>query len=192
MKLHSTTALASLAQLIGHLNPAAWDALVPHLPFSYSDAHVDLLAADLVRQVSVELTDKALKQQVFSLSQQMARTASAGLVATWDEPGDELCPRWPYPFPFPHAQDWLRLLAAKPQPDPWQPISSAEQVQLAYVLTQAASLTTDAAATKSLLRLATSIAAAASRTLADDFERCGSRPRPKFPKKTLGLQAQLA
>ena len=192
MKTNRLIFISSLAQLIGQLNPAAWDAIHPHQPFTYSDAHIDLLAADLVRQISVALADKTLSHQVFSLSQQMARTATAALAATWDEPGDELCPS--IPFPFPHGHSYYRELAAvaSPPPEPWASIGSAEQVQLAYGLAQAASLTTDAVASKSLLRLATSVASAASRTLADDFERCGNRPRPKFPKKTVGRQLQPA
>ena len=194
MNLNRPTYLASLAQLLGHLNPAAWDAIHPYTPFAYADAHLDLLAADLVRQVSEELADRNLRQQVFTLSQQMARTASAALVATWDEPGDELCPRWPFPFPFPHPHDWLQLLdrLGKPQPQPWAPIVAADQVSLAQVLTQAASLTSDAGASKSLLQLGKSVAALASRTLLDEFDRCGNKPRPKLPKKAAELLAHAA
>ncbi|UOQ53536.1 hypothetical protein [Hymenobacter cellulosivorans] len=174
------------------MNPKAWDALIPHTHFVFSEAHVNLLAADLVRQISAELPDKGLQDRVFGLSQQMARSASEGLASGW-EPGDELCPPWRWPFPFPHVTDLLEELEKGfgPLPDPWQPIPSAGMIQSAYQLTQVAALTSDAAFSRELLQLATTVAATASRTLVDDFERCGTKPRPKFPKKVLTRAPQL-
>lgn len=187
-----TVALFSKIHLIGSINPEAWDALIPHTPFVFSDAHVNLLAADLVRQISAELPDKGLQARVFELSQQMARSASAGLASSW-EPGDELCPPWRWPFPFPHVTDLLEELekGMGPRPEPWHKIPSAGMLQSAYQLTQVAALTSDADFSQELLHVATTVATQASRTLVDDFERCGTLPRPKFPKKVLTRDAQL-
>ena len=61
MKQFKTIALSSKAHLIGQLNPKAWDALIPHAQFVFSDAHVDLLTADLVRQISGD-SDRELRR----------------------------------------------------------------------------------------------------------------------------------
>ncbi|RSK37225.1 hypothetical protein [Hymenobacter metallilatus] len=185
-------ALHSKIQLVGAINPAAWDALIPHSHFVFTDAHVNLLAADLVRQISSQLTDPSLREQTFGVSQQMARSAASGLAASW-EPGDELCPPWRWPFPHPHGLEWLEQLeqVLKPQPQPWKSIGAAEQVQLAYQLTQVAALTSEASFSLELLHLASRVAAVASRTMLDEFERCGTRPRPKFPRKTPNQVPQL-
>ena len=185
--------LSSMIDFIGQRLPQATDATHPHgpLPLRYSSAHIDLLAADLVRKISRLLPDKSLEQQVFSVSQQLARAASANLPAAWDF-DDDWCPTWPFPHPpFPFDLSELTDLN-KPEPQPWQSIAAAEQVQLAYLLTQVAGLTSEAALSKSLVRLGASIAAGAARTLADEFERCGTRPRPKFPKKAGELTPQPA
>ncbi|RSK51025.1 hypothetical protein [Hymenobacter rigui] len=185
-------ALFSKIQLVGAINPAAWDALIPHSHFVFTDAHVNLLAADLVRQISTQLADTGLRERTFGVSQQMARSAASALAASW-EPGDELCPPWRWPFPHPHGLEWLGQLdqVLKPQPDPWKTLPAAEQVQLAYQLTQVASLTSEAGFSQELLHLAAGVAAAASRTMLDEFERCGTKPRPKFPKKAPNQIPQL-
>ncbi len=191
MKEFKAVALMSKAQLIGQLNPKAWDALIPKHQFVFSNAHVDLLTADLVRQISVDIPDQAMSRKVFGLSQEMARSASSALVGSW-EPGDEICPPWPFPGPFPH--DWFRQIenTVKPQPDPWNVIVSAEMIQLAYVLTQAAGLTSDATFSRSLISVATEIVTGATRKLVDDFEKCGTKPRLKFPRKTPVTRAETA
>lgn len=193
MKEFRATTLLSKAQLIGQLNPQAWDAIHPHSPFVFADAHVELLTADLVRQISAALPDAGLRERVFGLSQAMARSAASGLVSSW-EPGDEICPPWPFPWPFPRVQDWFRDIeqAFKPQPVPWQPIAAAETVQLAHLLSHAAGLTSDATFSRSLLEVATAVAASAARTLVDEFEKCGTKPRPKFPKKAWVRETQPA
>jgi hypothetical protein len=181
MKDYKAISLLSKAQLIGQLNPAAWDALIPKSPFVFSNAHVDLLAADLVRQISTEIPDKDLSKKVFGLSAEMARSASSALASSW-EPGDEICPR-PFPFPFPHHFDDLFAQPEArfgPSPEPWKSIPSAQMVQQAYLLTQTAALTSDATFSKSLIKMASAVAATAAQTLVDDIERCGTKPRPKI------------
>ncbi len=174
--------LQSKLQYLGTLNPAAWDSIHPHSHFVFSEGYVNLLAADLVRQISAEFPDETLRTRGFGISQQMARAASADLGSNW-EPGDEICPPLRWPMPLPHGVDWFRPSGREPQPAPWKPVPSAVTVQLAYQLTQVAALTSDAEASQALLGLATGAAVVASRSLEDDFARCGTKPRAKFPGK---------
>ena len=155
----------------------------------FSNAYIDLLEADLVRQISKEIPDKDLNKKVFDLSAEMARSASSALASSW-EPGDEICPPWPWPFPFPHHFDDLFTQPEArfgPQPEPWKSVPSAQMVQQAYLLTQTAALTSDATFSKSLISLATAMTATAARTLVDDIERCGTKPRPKIGGPRPGL-----
>ncbi len=55
--------IRSKAQLIGTLNPKAWDALKPHTPFVFSNAHVELMVADAVKLVAGAITDKGLARE---------------------------------------------------------------------------------------------------------------------------------
>ena len=108
----------SKAQLIGTLNPKAWDALKPHTPFVFSNAHVELMVADAVKLVAGAITDKGLAREVMELSRTMAKQAGGALIASW-EPGDELCPPWPWPWPGPRPW-WLDVFG--PQPEPWKAV----------------------------------------------------------------------
>ena len=101
----------SKADLIGSLNPKAWDAVNPHTPFVFSNAHVDLMVADAVKSVAVAITNKALSREVMDISKGMAKQASTALSASW-EPGDELCPPWPWPFP--HPRSWIENFGSEP------------------------------------------------------------------------------
>lgn len=169
--------IRSKADFIASLNPKAEDAVHPHTPFVFSNAHVELLVADVVKHVGAALADKALSRNVLDLSQKMAKQASASLLSALDA-DDELCPPWrigPVPRPL--------FDVSGPSPEPWQRISSAEQIELAYTLTHLSGLTTSAEFNTSLKGLATSIARSAAAQLADDFERCGTKPRIPFPPR---------
>ena len=122
--------LQSKIQYLGTLNPGAWDAVHPQTYFVFSEGYVNLLAADLVRQISAVFPDEGLRTQGFGLSRQMARAASTELGCHW-EPGDEICPPLRWPPPLPHGLDWFRPHGQRPQPDPWKAVSAAETVQLA-------------------------------------------------------------
>jgi hypothetical protein len=168
--------IRSKLDFIATLNPQAWDAVHPHTPFVFSNAHVELLVADVVKHAGVTLADKTLSKKVLDLSQKMAKQASASLSSTLD-PGDELCPPYFYPVPRP------LLDALGPSPEPWQAISSANQVELANILTHLSGLTTSTEFNTSLKSLATAVASAAASQIADDFERCGTVPRTPFPPR---------
>ena len=62
----------SKADLIGSLNPKAWDAVNPHTPFVFSNAHVDLMVADAVKSVAVAITNKTLSREVMDISKEPA------------------------------------------------------------------------------------------------------------------------
>jgi hypothetical protein len=165
--------IRSKADLIGTLNPAAWDAVHPHIQFAFSNAHVDLYVADVAKQVSAALADKTLAKNLHELSKRMGGAAGAVVVSAW-EPGDELCPPWPWPFPFPGP------VVDGPQPDPWIEVNAAVQVELAHILIRLAGLTSSLDFNKELKVIATGIARGAAGALAEDFERCGTKPRPPF------------
>lgn len=181
----------SKAVFIATLNPKAWE-VVGGGPggFRFSDAHVELLVADVVRTIGGAITDKKVGRKALDLSRRMAMQATQAMVVAW-EPGDELCPpwRWPWPGPWP-----LRDLVNDPDPlamaevmvdgmtAPWKAIDSADKIGLAYVLTQLSGLTASKEFNVALKNLATEITRDAAKTLVEDFERCGTVPRKPFPK----------
>ena len=165
----------SKADFIGTLNPRAWDAVHPHTPFVFSNAFVELLIADVVKEVATAIPDRTLGKEALKLSQRMAAQAASSMTASW-EPGDEICPPWPWPWPGP----WLAW--AEPHPDPWKGILSAEQIGLAYVLARLSGLTTSQEFNASLKSMATELVRGVAGKVADDFEQCGTVPRKPFPK----------
>jgi hypothetical protein len=171
--------IRSKAQLIGTLNPKAWDALKPNIPFVFSNAHVELMVADVVKSISAALSDKSLAKETFELSKGMAKQAGSAMLESW-EPGDEICPPWPWPWPGPRP-NWADIFG--PHPEPWKPVLAAEQVELAHVLTQLSGLTTSKEFNRSLKGLATRVATFAAKTMIDEFERCGTVPRKPFPPR---------
>lgn len=170
--------IRSKAEFIGTLNPKAWDAVKPHTPFVFSNAHVELLVADAVRSVAGAIANKAMAKEVMELSRGMAQQAGASLAAAW-EPGDEICPPWPWPWPGPWP--WAELV--EPEPVPWKVIVAAEQLELAYTLTKLAGLTTSKEINVALKAAGTKLAGVAMGTMREEFEKCGTVPRKPFPKR---------
>ena len=132
----------------------------------------ELALADAVKQLSSVISDKKLSGKVFGISQKMAKEATAGMINGWEE-GDDICPPWrPFP-PFPPVPDpW-------PGPFPWKEIASAEQIRVANILTQISGLTISKEFNQALKSVAAEVVRGAANKLADDFERCGTVPRPK-------------
>jgi hypothetical protein len=177
----------SKADFIGSLNPKAWDAVKPHVPFVFSNAFVELLVADTVKRVGAAVTDRKLASKVLTLSKRMATEATGAVAASW-EPGDDICPPWPWPWPGPWSNwsepvpvPWRQL--GEPQPNPWEPIVSAEQIELAHVLVRLSGLTTSKEFNGELKSMATELVQGVAGRLADDFEKCGTVPRKPFPPK---------
>lgn len=130
----------------------------------------ELALADAVKQLSKVVADKKLSGKVLELSKKMAKEASGGLINGWEE-GDDICPPW-WPFPFPPVPGH--------GPFPWKEIVSAEQVQIANILTQISGLTISKEFNLALKSVATELVRGVTNKLADDFERCGTVPRPKI------------
>lgn len=173
----------SKADFIGMLNPKAWDAVHPHTPFVFSNAFVELLVADVVKNIAPALADEKLGKMSLDLSKRMTGQATKLITESW-EPGDEICPPWPWPWPWGPLPDPWRQGPWKqgPLPDPWKRIRSAEQVEIAHVLARLSGFTMSKEFNADLKSLATEIARGAAGKLAADFEDCGTVPRPPFPK----------
>jgi hypothetical protein len=163
----------SKADLIGTLNPKAWDAVNPHGPFPFRDGFVELLVADAVKATSTLVAAPAVAKKVLALSQQMAQKGTGSLVAGW-EPGDDICPPWPWP-PI------LRGPIPPPPPEPWKSLASATQVEVAHMLSQLSALTSSKEFNHSLQTLAVEVARGGVENLMEDFERCGTVPRKPIP-----------
>ena len=179
--------IRSKADFIGTLNPKAWDAVHPHTPFVFSNAFVELLVADVVKNIAPALADEKLRKMSLDLSKRMAEQASKLITASW-EPGDEICPPWPWPWPGPWPwgplpDPWRQdPWKEGPVPQPWKRIRSAEQVEIAHVLARLSGFTVSKEFNANLKSLATEIARGAAGRLAADFEDCGTVPRKPFPK----------
>lgn len=171
------TNIRSKAEFIATLNPKAWDAVQPHTPFVFSNAHVELMVADAVKSVAGAITNKGLAKEIMELSRTMANKAGASLAASW-EPGDDICPPWPWPWPGPTWRE-----AYSPSPEPWKVVAAAEQLELAHTLTKLAGLTTSKEYNGALRGAAVQLAGIASSTLLAEFERCGTVPRKPFPPR---------
>lgn len=132
----------------------------------------ELALADAVKQLSSVVADKKLSAKVLELSKRMAKEASAGMINGWEE-GDDICPPWrPFP-PFPPVPDpW-------PGPFPWKEMICAEQIQIANILTQISGLTINKEFNQALKSAAAEVVRGVANKLSDEFERCGTVPRPK-------------
>lgn len=149
-------------------------SLIEHYFPNYEDlgwGHFSEVAlAGTIGKFSSLITDKALSAKAFELSKQMAEVAVGGLISDWDD--DDLCPP-----PRPHWWNFEKI--SEPEPEPWKTINAAEQVEIAYILTKFSALTTSPKFNKALKSLATEIAGSVAGKLADEFERCGTPPRPR-------------
>ncbi|RFC35676.1 MAG: hypothetical protein DID92_2727744060 [Candidatus Nitrotoga sp. SPKER] len=177
----------SKADLIGSLNPKAWDAVNPHIPFVFSNAHVDLMVADVVKSVAVAITNKALSREVMDISKSMAKQASTALAASW-EPGDELCPPWPWPFP--HPRSWVENLGFEPDPIPWKPVLAAELVELAHILIRLSGQTTSKESNVALKGVATKLVGVAATSIVSEFENSKNVPRKSFTARKLASKTK--
>jgi hypothetical protein len=178
--MSNLSTIRSKADFIGMLNPKAWDAVHPHTPFVFSDAFVELMVADVLKDVATAIGDRTLGKKALQHSQRMAAQATSSMAASW-EPGDEICPPWPWPGPGPRPWEMSQLQQG-PTPNPWKPISSAEQIELAHLLTHLSGLTISKEFNADLKSLATELVRGMAGKLADDFEQCGTVPRKPFPK----------
>jgi len=158
-------------------------SLIAHYFPNYEDPNwgrfSEVALAGTIGKFSTLITDKALSMKTFELSKQMAEVAVGGLISGWDD--DDLCP------PF-HPHWWGFEQIAGPHPEPWKPkvprpewetIGAAEQIEIAYLFTKFSALTTSEHFNKALKSLATEIVGSVTGQLADEFEKCGTPPRPR-------------
>ena len=185
------------AQLIGALNPKAWDALIPHGPIVINDYLVELCVADAVKSASAGIADKNLKKQGVALSGKIASRATQGMLASWED-GDDICPPWPWPkkWPFPFPPKDL-MSSFTPIPDPWVPwkIATLEQAELASTFIELSSLTMEKDFNTEIKGLAVSVAQGVSSQFADEVEKCGTVPREHWGgggPKPHGIAAKTA
>lgn len=129
----------------------------------------ELALADAVKQLSRVVADKKLSGKILELSKKMAKESAGGMINGWED-GDDICPPW-WPFPFPPVPG--------PGPFPWKELVSAEQIQIANILTQISGLTMSKEFNNALKSAASEIVRGVSNKLVDDFERCGTVPRPR-------------
>ncbi len=176
MAISTHSNIRSKLDLIATLNPAAWDVNPPQF-FPFSNAHVELMAADTLKSAVPAIANKALAKRAAELSKKMAGGATTAMMASW-EPGDDICPPWPWPWPDPWPGPWQEVFG--PHPEPWQEVPSAIQIDIAHSLVKLSALTTNKEFNKELKSLATEIAADAAGALANEFARNASVPRKAF------------
>ena len=92
--------------LIGKLNPAAWDAIIPHGP-RVSIASREYMIAIAIKGFSAELSNRAVGRKLDDIQQMLVKFAGDRLAQDFNE--DDWCGTpWPRRFPFP-----------EPDPFPW-------------------------------------------------------------------------
>ncbi len=165
----------SKAVFIATLVAKAWEAVGggPGGKIGITNAHLDLLVADVVKHIGASLIDRKIGKQVYTLSQEMAANAAQAMNASWE--WDDLCPPWPWP---PHVPDLFR----EPEPTPWTRVPSAEQVELGHLLIILSGLTTSKKFNVALKSLAAEIVTKAIITIEKDFSGSDIPPRKLLPE----------
>lgn len=98
----------------GILPAEAWDFVIPHGP-KFSSATKELAMAGVVRDIALNISDKALQKKLLSAGKAQVEFASKGLLAGWED-GDDICPPWWPPFPWPGPGPGP---VPDPEPYPW-------------------------------------------------------------------------
>jgi hypothetical protein len=139
----STLELLSKARFL-KIPPEAWDAIFPHGP-RISQGLVELMTAEVIRDIAGKVKMPGVKTKLMSIGKGLAGFSERGLVQGWED-GDDICPPWPRPFPWPWSdvfepipEPWKGKLG--PQPDPWR-LGAIEQVILADLVLSLSGVTT--------------------------------------------------
>lgn len=175
------------AELIGTLNPKAWDGVNPHEIPQINDYSIELLVADTLKDVAKEIKDKQLKTKSLDLSRQIASYAGKGF-AEWEE-GDDICPPWwPWgqkPFPPPHGPfppyGPFPVPGPTPGPDP-SPFNSSKfnLLDLSRITLELSAGTMVKEFNVALHGIAVTIAKSVSKEFGEMIEECGTVPRTPF------------
>ncbi|MGZ4858929.1 MAG: hypothetical protein ACXV8M_05185 [Candidatus Angelobacter sp.] len=151
----------------------------------FGTAITDLVVAELLRDISVNLHDRDLATKVHNIGKELVSSSSQGLTAGWED-GDDICPPWFKGGPRPHT-DGVSLTS--PHPEPWlEHVTPAmNDIVLAHALRELASLTSSEKSSNGIRQVGESIVKAASSKLFDEY--CGTPvkihvPVPK-PKTTV-------
>jgi hypothetical protein len=166
-----TTSLLFKAMFL-KAHPEAEDAIHPH-GARLSQRFVEQMAAGVVRDIALQVGDKAVQKRLHEIGRQMAGSASRGVVQGYDE-GDDLCPpplHWPWPGPRWFGQQF------GPQPEPWK-VSLVDQLILADLLMTVATVTTHEEFSTQLKNSSIEIVKGAAGKLVEAFERSDVTPRP--------------
>jgi hypothetical protein len=104
----------------------------------FRTAMADLVVAELLHDISVNLQDGELATKVHNIGKELVSGSSHGLAAGWED-GDDICPPWFMGGLRPHGEE----LALGPRPEPWlEHVTPAmNDIVLAHALRELASLT---------------------------------------------------
>jgi hypothetical protein len=124
--LEMATISSRMQFLIKFVNipPEMWDFIIPHGP-KFSVATREYAMAGVVRDIALQLPDKAVQEKLLGAGKEMVGFASKGLINGWEE-GDDICPPWP-PFPFP----WPGPYPPEPDPVPWRTVEGLKEFRSA-------------------------------------------------------------
>ena len=137
----------------------------------------DLVVAELLRDISVNLHDRELAPKLHNIGKELVSISSQGLAAGWED-GDDNCPPWFKGGPRPHG-DTLTLTS--PQPEPWleHTTPAMNDIILAHALRELASLTTSEKASNGIKQVGETIIKSQSSKLFDEY--CGTPVNPHVP-----------
>jgi len=146
----------------------------------FRTAIVDLVVAELLRDISVNLQNRELATKVRNIGKDLVTGSSPGLTAGWEE-GDDICPPFKGgPRPFGDS-----VFLAAPQSEQWleHAAPAMNDIVLAHGLRELASLTSSEKASSEIRQAGETIVKAASARLFDEY--CGTPvkhvpvPKPK-------------
>ena len=145
----------------------------------FRTAMSDLVVAELLRDISVNLQDRELATKVHNIGKELVSGSAHGLAAGWED-GDDICPPWFKGGPRPHGEE----LAFGPRPEPWlEHVTPAmNDIVLAHALRELASLTSSEKASNGIRQLGETIVKAASSKLFDEYYGTTVKPHVPVPK----------
>jgi hypothetical protein len=145
----------------------------------YRAAIADYMVAELVRNISQNVSSQELGARLLAAGRELAAQAAVGMMSSFDE-GDDICPPWYWNRPIPHGGGGP-VFSLQPEPSPWlQHLTPAmSDVVLAVALRHLASVTTNTKASGAIKELGESVMKGASGRLYDEY--CGTPVKPRMP-----------
>jgi hypothetical protein len=176
-KMKTDLILQKVAFLHGLIDPSWIDGNPGQPGPIFRTAMTDLVVAELLRDISVNLHDRALATNVHNIGKELVTSSSQGLTAGWED-GDDICPPWFKGGPRPHSEG---ISLTSPHPEPWlaHVTPAMNDIVLAHALRELASLTSSEKASNGIRQLGETIIKAASSKLFDEY--CGTTVKPHVP-----------